>query len=206
MGYKKGKWWDGGFVRYSNDNNSVRIWAGLCWVGILMLVVVVSLLFSPEARNLNGLSPWFIAVKFGVLLLFIGLGIVLTQSSVFYADKSKGTYRLAKKWLGIPTQVQSGSLKEIDYVVLKENVVESADVSGSFFHMYIQVQNLELYLFQLTDWLDVTEARMLTLFLGCPLKHTDKWPLREGTYERIESLKEMQSQLPTNHWSYKGSL
>jgi len=203
MGYKKGKWWDGGFIKYSDDDNSVRIWAGMCWVGIIMLAVVLSLLFSPEARNLTGLSPWFIAAKFGVLLLFIGLGIILTQSSVFCADKSKGTYRLAKKWMGISTRKQSGNIKEIDYVVIKENVLESSDMGGSFFHMYIQVGGIELYLFQLTDWLDLTEARILALFLGCSLKHTDKWPLREGTYERIESLEEIQSHLSPAYTPYK---
>ncbi|MCI5224077.1 MAG: hypothetical protein D3924_15755 [Candidatus Electrothrix sp. AR4] len=195
MGYKKGKWWDGGFIKYSDDNNLVRIWASMCWVGIAILAVVFGLLLSQEAKELSGLSPWFITVKLGVLLLFFGLGIILTQSSMFCADKSKGTYRLAEKWMGISTRKQSGDLKEIDYVIIKENVLHSSDTGGSFFHIYLQVGDIELYLFQLTDWLNLTESRRLAFFLGCPLKHTDKWPLREGTYEREESLEEIKNNL-----------
>lgn len=195
MGYKKGKWWDGGFIKYSDDNNSVRIWAGMCWIGIAMLVTVSALLFSPEARDLSGLSPWFILAKFAILLLFVILGIALTRSSTFCADKSKGTYSLSEKCMGIPYKKQSGSLKELDCVVIKENNLESSDMGGSFLHMYIQVQSFDLYLFQLTRWLDITEARALALFLGCPLKHTDKWLMRKGTYERTESLEEIKKHI-----------
>ena len=160
----------------------------MCWFGIALLAVILGLLLNPEARDISGQSSWWVALRIAVLLVFIGLGIILTQSSVFYADKSKGTYRLARKWLGIPTRKQGGYLKEIDYVTIKENVLKFSDIGGSYFHLYIQVRDLELHLFQLTDWLDWTEARILALFLGCPLKHTDKWPLQEGTYERVESL------------------
>lgn len=99
--------------------------------------------------------------------------------------------------MGIPSLKQSGSLKDIDYVVIKENVLESSDMGGSFFHIYIQIKDVELYLLQLTDWQNFTEARKLALFWGCTLKHTDNWPLKEGTYERIESLEEIQSHLST---------
>jgi len=199
MKLRKGRWWDGGRIEYSDNNCIVRIRSGMWWVGLAMLISLSLMAMNPEIwEHLSLWNPWHSILIIGVLFFLFAISFMLVQWSTFYADRSNGTYRLSWKWLGIPIRKQSGNLSEIDYVIIKEHVLEFSDQGGSYLHLYIKARDHELYLFQLTSRLNEMEVRRLALFLGRPLMFTDKGLLREGTYERLESLEEIQSHLSTS--------
>ena len=192
MAHKKGKWWGGGYIVYLDNNRVVRIRAGMWWVGLAMLISLGVMLMNPEWKGLSLEKPWQLLLTIGVLFLVFALAFALIQHTTFYADKSKDTYRLSWKWLGIPIRKQNGKLHEIKHIIIKEHVSHTAEIDASYLHIYIKARDHELYLFQISEWFDMREARKLAVFLGCPMIFTDKGYLQEGTYERIESLKELQ--------------
>ncbi|MFC1479303.1 hypothetical protein ACFL6F_01795 [Planctomycetota bacterium] len=192
MSKKVGRWWDGCTILYSDDNSFVRIRAGWWFLGAALMIYMVGALTIPESRKSLDLErPWFMVVQIGVLLIFFILGVLLAQSFSFRADKSKGTFRLTKRWLGIPFKHKTGNLSEIEYVIIKERIVENSEVSGRYLHLYLKLKDEELILCELNSRLNIPEVRQLALFLECPLMHTDKGLFAEGTFERVESIEEL---------------
>jgi len=201
MTNKEGKWWDGGCIEYWDNNCVVRIRSGMWWIGVAMLTsLTIIIVFNPAERQafLSMQNPWRTIIQLIGMSILYALAFFLLQWSNFYADKSKGTYRFSYKWAGITLKKQTGKLNEIDNVIIRENITNSGNEDSRFLHLYIKVQDYELYLFQLCSRLNLMEARKLALFLGCPLMFDNKGFLQKGDYERVESLKEIQSHLATS--------
>jgi hypothetical protein len=69
-----------------------------------------------------------------------------------------------------------------------EHKQENVDISASYLHLYLKLANQELYLFQISNWLTIDEARQLSNFLNIPLIFTDGFPPpSKGNYWRIEN-------------------
>ena len=78
-------------------------------------------------------------------------------------------------------------------LTIKEHFVESpGEHSDHYLHMYITLRGHEYYFFELTSQLNEFAVRKLAVYISCPLVFTDKAFLQEGSYQRMESLEEMQ--------------
>ena len=195
---RKGGWWDGGRIEYLNNGCIVKIRTGMWWLGLAMLIslsLMIGLNHVERQAFLSVQNPWLFLIQVGGLSIIFISALALLQWTIFSADKTKGTYRLAWKWLGIPLKNQTGNLNEIDNVIIRENITNSVNEDSRFLHLYIKAKSYEIYLFQLSSRLNLTEARKLALFLGCPLTFDNKGFLQKGDYERVESLKEIKRNL-----------
>jgi hypothetical protein len=187
MSDKRGKWWDGGTITYSDDGKHVSIWSGMVWVGIALLGSLSLMIFgSEEAFNLD--EPWFVALQISILLILVILGVFLTQSTTFLVDRERNQYQLITRWLFYTSKKETGTLDQIEALIVRERKQENADVSASYLHLYLKLADQELYLFQISNWLTTDEARQLSNFLNIPLIFTDGFPPpSKGNYWRVEN-------------------
>jgi len=188
MSDKRGKWWDGGTITYSDDGTRVTMWSGMVWVGIAILTSLSLMLFSDvEIFNLD--EPWFVALQITVILIFLTIGILLTHSSTFKIDTARNQFSHIQRWLIFTSKKETGTLDEIESLIIRERKLENSDVGGSYHHLYLKLADQELYLFQISDWLSFEEIRKLSRFLKIPLIFTDGFPPPDkGSYWRIDGL------------------
>ena len=187
MSNKRGKWWDGGTITYSDDGKRVTIWSGMVWVGVALLSSLSMMFFSDEEIfNLD--EPWFVALQIIVILIFVILGILLTHSSTFLIDKTHNQFTLKERWLFFTSKKKVGALDNVWALIVRECKQEFSDVGGSYLHLYLKLADQEeIYLFQVSNWLSIDEIRKLSQFLKIPLILTDGFPPpSKGSYWRVD--------------------
>ena len=57
------------------------------------------------------------------------------------------------RWLFYTSKKETGTLDQIEALIVRERKQENADVSARYLHLYLKLADQELYLFQISNWL-----------------------------------------------------